>query len=297
MSVRGVGGARVPAQVIDGKARAEQKRRELEREIQELAPRLGRPPGLAVIQVGEHPASTVYVRNKRRMCEALGIYAPAFDLPGSATEAELLALIADLNGRQEVDGILVQSPLPPHIRTEGVLEAVAPDKDVDGFHPFNLGRLFAGHPTFVPCTAAGVLELVRGTGVELSGARAVVVGRSNLVGKPTALLLLHEHATVTLCHSRTRDLAGICREADILVVAIGRREFVRGDWIKPGAVVIDVGINREADRLLGDVEYAAARERAGFITPVPGGVGPMTVAWLMANTVQAARSRLEGRTS
>lgn len=282
------------AQVIDGKARAEQKRRLLEDEVRDLSGRLGRPPGLAVIQVGAHPASAVYVRNKRRMCEALGIQAPAFDLPETCPEADLLALVADLNSRPDVDGILVQSPLPPRLRGEVVLEAIAPEKDVDGLHSRNLGRLLAGRPTFVPCTAAGVLELVKSTGVALAGAHAVVVGRSNLVGKPAALLLLQEHATVTLCHSRTRDLAGTCRQADVLVVAIGRRELVRGDWIKPGAVVIDVGINREEGRLIGDVAFEEARERAGFITPVPGGVGPMTVAWLMANTVQAARNQLEG---
>lgn len=282
------------AQLIDGKTRAEQKRRMLEGEVRDLTTRLGRPPGLAVIQVGDHPSSAVYVRNKRRMCEALGIQAPAFDLPETFPEADLLALVADLNARPDVDGILVQSPLPPRLRGDVVLEAIAPEKDVDGLHPRNMGRLLAGRPTFVPCTAAGVLELVKSTGVELAGARAVVVGRSNLVGKPAALLLLQEHATVTLCHSRTRELAGTCRQADVLVVAIGRREMVRGDWIKPGAVVIDVGINREEGRLIGDVAFDEARERAGFITPVPGGVGPMTVAWLMANTVQAARNQLEG---
>jgi len=276
----------VTATLIDGKALASEKRRGLQQEINQWTERLGRKLGLAVVIVGQNPASLIYVRNKRRISEEMGLTAPAFDLPETASEAELLKLIAELNARPDIDGFLVQEPLPKHIRSEAVLKAIDPAKDVDGLHPLNLGYLLAGHPRLVPGTPAGIMELIRSTGVPIAGKKAVVVGRSNIVGKPTAVLLLQANATVTICHSRTQNLAEECRTADILVVAVGKKHLVRGDWIKPGAVVIDVGTNRE-DKLYGDVAFDEAKERAGFITPVPGGVGPMTIANLIANTLQA----------
>ncbi len=285
----------MPAQILDGKARAAQLQRDLAREVPELTRRLGRPPGLAVVQVGGNPASQIYVRNKRRISAELGLASFAHDLPVETGESDLLALVDGLNRQEEVDGILVQTPLPPQVRPERIFAALDPAKDVDGFHPVNLGKLFAGQPVFVPCTPAAILDLIHTTGVPLAGKKAVVVGRSVTVGRPAALLLLHEHATVTICHSRTLDLAAECRAAEVLVVAIGRRAAVRGDWIKPGAVVVDVGINRVENKLYGDVEFETAAQRAAFITPVPGGVGPMTIAYLMANTIRAARTRAEAR--
>lgn len=283
----------MPATIIDGKTLAAGVRARVAADAAKIRERWGRPPGLAVVLVGEDPASQVYVRNKRRICDEVGIRSFAHDLPASTTENHLLELIAELNHRSEVDGILVQSPLPAPLVFGKILEAVDPAKDVDGLHPYNLGRMFTGNPLFVSCTPAGVMEMIRSTGVPLAGKKAVVIGRSNLVGKPLAMLLLQAHATVTICHSRTVDLATECRQADVLAVAAGRPNCVLGDWIKPGAVVVDIGTNRVAGALVGDVEFAKACERAGFISPVPGGVGPMTIAELMANTVLAARKKME----
>jgi methylenetetrahydrofolate dehydrogenase (NADP+)/methenyltetrahydrofolate cyclohydrolase len=246
-----------------------------------------------VVLVGDDPASVVYTRNKEKQAREVGIRGDLIRLPASTTEEELLAVIARLSADDAVDGILVQLPLPPQIDEHAVLDAIDPRKDVDGFHPMNVGLLSSGRPALVPCTPSGCMRLLRDAGVDLAGKRAVVVGRSNIVGKPMAALLLAANATVTMAHSRTRDLAAVCREADVLVVAVGRAELVRGDWVKPGAVVIDVGMNRREDgTLVGDVAYAEAAERASWITPVPGGVGPMTIACLLANTVRAAEARV-----
>jgi methylenetetrahydrofolate dehydrogenase (NADP+)/methenyltetrahydrofolate cyclohydrolase len=279
----------VTAQVIDGKARAAQ----LVAEVRDrVAARVagGRPiPGLAVVLVGDAAASLVYVRNKRRTTEATGMRSFAYDLPGETTQAELLLLIQMLNHDPEVNGILVQLPLPKHIDDELVTESIDPQKDVDGFHPCNIGRLVLKRPTLRPCTPYGCMTLLADTGEDLAGKHAVVIGQSNIVGRPMALELLMARCTVTVCHSRTRDLPGLVRQADIVVAGVGRPKFVQGDWIKLGAIVIDVGINRTEDgRLCGDVDFAAAKARAGWITPVPGGVGPMTIATLLANTLRAA---------
>ncbi len=276
------------ARVLDGKALAATVKGEVARDVAALAGR-GVAVGLAVVLVGEDPASAVYVRSKAKDARECGITAFDHHLPADTSMATLLALVERLADDPAVHGILVQLPLPPHLDGDQVIEAIPPTKDVDGLHPDNLGRVAQGRPRFVACTPAGCMRLLAHGGVELAGARAVVLGRSVLVGKPAALLLANASATVTLCHSRTRDLAGAVGEADIVIAAVGRTELVRGAWIKPGAAVIDVGINRQADgRLVGDVEFAAAAERAGAITPVPGGVGPMTRACLLANTVRAA---------
>ena len=276
------------AQLMDGKALAAQKKAAIRAEVERLA----RTPGLAVLLVGENPASQIYVRGKARDCEECGIRCMDFRLPAQTTESELLTLIAELNGRADVDGILVQLPLPEGIRERRVLEAIAPEKDVDAFHPENVGRLVQGQARYLPCTPAGVMELLRAAGVDPAGRRAVIVGRSNIVGKPMALLLLQADATVTVCHSRTPDLAGECRRADILISAVGRRGLITADMIKPGAAVVDVAMNRDEDgKLCGDVDFAAACAVAAHITPVPGGVGPMTRAMLMENTLRAARLR------
>ena len=273
------------AQLMDGKALAAQKKAAIRAEVERLA----RTPGLAVVLVGENPASQIYVRGKARDCEECGIRCMDFRLPAQTTESELLTLIAELNGRADVDGILVQLPLPEGIRERRVLEAIAPEKDVDAFHPENVGRLVQGQARYLPCTPAGVMELLRAAGVDPTGRRAVIVGRSNIVGKPMALLLLQADATVTVCHSRTPDLADECRRADILISAVGRRGLITADMIKPGAAVVDVAMNRDEDgKLCGDVDFAAACAVAAHITPVPGGVGPMTRAMLMLNTVEAA---------
>jgi methylenetetrahydrofolate dehydrogenase (NADP+)/methenyltetrahydrofolate cyclohydrolase len=245
------------------------------------------PPGLAVVLVGDGAASQVYVRNKRRTTEAVGMRSFAHDLPATTGEAELLSLIDALNRDPAVNGILVQLPLPKHIDADLVTERIDPLKDVDGFHPYNIGRLVLKRPTLRPCTPYGCMTLLKDTGAELAGMHAVVIGQSNIVGRPMALLLI-ERCTVTVCHSRTRDLPGLVRQADIVVAGVGRSGFVQGDWVKEGAIVIDVGINRGADgKLSGDVDFAAAKERASWITPVPGGVGPMTIATLLANTLRA----------
>ena len=276
------------AQLMDGKALAAQKKAAIRAEVERLA----RTPGLAVVLVGENPASQIYVRGKARDCEECGIRCMDFRLPAQTTESELLTLIAELNGRADVDGILVQLPLPEGIRERRVLEAIAPEKDVDAFHPENVGRLVQGQARYLPCTPAGVMELLRAAGVDPTGRRAVIVGRSNIVGKPMALLLLQADATVTVCHSRTPDLADECRRADILISAVGRRGLITADMIKPGAAVVDVAMNRDEDgKLCGDVDFAAACAVAAHITPVPGGVGPMTRATLMENTLRAARLR------
>lgn len=273
------------AQLMDGKALVAQKKAAIRAEVERLA----RTPGLAVVLVGENPASQIYVRGKARDCEECGIRCMDFRLPAQTTESELLTLIAELNGRADVDGILVQLPLPEGIRERRVLEAIAPEKDVDAFHPENVGRLVQGQARYLPCTPAGVMELLRAAGVDPAGRRAVIVGRSNIVGKPMALLLLQADATVTVCHSRTPDLADECRRADILISAVGRRGLITADMIKPGAAVVDVAMNRDEDgKLCGDVDFAAACAVAAHITPVPGGVGPMTRAMLMLNTVEAA---------
>jgi methylenetetrahydrofolate dehydrogenase (NADP+)/methenyltetrahydrofolate cyclohydrolase len=253
----------------------------------------GIQPGLAVVLVGADPASQVYVRNKSKACREAGLAAFDHALPATTSQDELLALVDALNRDSRVHGILVQLPLPGHIDSERVLLAISPDKDVDGFHPDNVGRLWSGKPRFVPCTPAGVMRLLAECQTEVAGAEAVVIGRSNIVGKPMAALLLSAHATVTLCHSRTRDLPSVVRRADIVVAAIGRAKMIGGDFIKPGATVIDVGMNRDQNgKLCGDVDFAAAVEHARAITPVPGGVGPMTISCLVASTVRAADARM-----
>ena len=282
------------AQLIDGKAIAAQLRAGIGTEVAELKARLGRVPGLAAVLVGTDPASQSYVRSKHKACAQAGIQSFAHELPASTSQAELEALVRDLNANPEVHGILIQLPLPSGLDEEAVLSTVHIEKDVDGFHPINIGRLnMKGRPPlFVPCTPAGVLVLLDAVGAPISGADAVVIGRSNIVGIPVAALLRNRDATVTVCHSRTRDLPEKVRRADIVVAAIGRAEMIRGDWIRPGAVVIDVGINRVEDtrvaagnRLVGDVAFEEARQVASAITPVPGGVGPMTIAMLLQNTL------------
>jgi methylenetetrahydrofolate dehydrogenase (NADP+)/methenyltetrahydrofolate cyclohydrolase len=280
------------AEIIDGKAVAQAVRDEVRGAAEEFRKKFGRPPGLATVLVGSNPASITYVRNKRKACAECGIESFAHEPAESTRTEELLELVRSLNARPDVDGILVQLPLPPAIDADRVIDALDPDKDVDGLHPWNQARLVLGRDGLRPCTPLGVMRLLDSKRVRLEGARAVVVGRSALVGKPVAFLLLERHATVTLCHSRTRDLAEEIGRADVVVAAIGRARHVRGEWIRPGATVIDVGINRGADgKLVGDVEFDAAKERAGMITPVPGGVGPMTIAMLLSNTVHAAQRR------
>jgi methylenetetrahydrofolate dehydrogenase (NADP+)/methenyltetrahydrofolate cyclohydrolase len=282
------------ARILDGKAIAARLRARLAERVAALPFR----PGLRVVRVGDDPASGVYVRNKDKAAKEAGFDSATLHLPAEATEAALLAAIAALNADPAVDGILVQLPLPPQIRVEAAIAAVDPAKDVDGFHPVNAGRLAAGQPGLVPCTPRGVMHILAEAGVPLAGARAVVLGRSQIVGRPMAQLLLQADCTVTIAHSRTRDLAAECRRAEILVAAVGRAEMVRGDWIAPGAVVVDVGINRMPDgRLVGDVAFAEAAAVAGAITPVPGGVGPMTIACLLENTLEAAIARRGGTTA
>ena len=276
------------ARILDGKALAAQVRAGVKAKVAAMAQR-GTTPGLAVILAGDDPASKVYVRNKTRACEEVGVRSQQFDYPAAVTQEELMGRIRKLNADPAVHGILVQLPLPKHIDSARVLEAVAPQKDVDGFHAENMGALLAGTPGLVPCTPAGVMRLLESADIPVAGRRAVVIGRSNIVGKPLALLLLQKDATVTICHSKTRDLEQIAREADILVAAIGRAKLVGAAMVKPGACVIDVGVNRLPDgSLAGDVDFAAARDVAGWITPVPGGVGPMTIAMLLENCLKAA---------
>ena len=288
------------ASIIDGKAIAAEVRTEVAQGVEKLLADGGPRPGLATVLVGDNPASHTYVKAKRKACAEAGIESFGHELEATATQAEVEGLVARLNQDPKVHGILVQLPLPAGLDEEAVLKAISLEKDVDGFHPLNIGRLAqkGREPLFVPCTPAGCLVLLKKAGAKLDGANAVVVGRSNIVGMPAALLLVKENATVTICHSRTKDLAGVCRSADVLIAAIGRAEMIRGSWIKPGAYVIDVGINRVEDpstksgyRLVGDVAFAEAVQVAGAITPVPGGVGPMTIALLLQNTLRSAARR------
>ncbi|HEV3239717.1 MAG TPA: bifunctional methylenetetrahydrofolate dehydrogenase/methenyltetrahydrofolate cyclohydrolase FolD [Casimicrobiaceae bacterium] len=283
------------ARIIDGKARAERLTAEIRTQVAARVAAGGRQPGLAVVLVGENAASQVYVRNKRRTTDAVGMLSFARDLPATIAQDELLALIARLNADPAVHGILVQLPLPRHIDPDAVTEAIDPGKDVDGLHPYNVGRLALKRPLLRPCTPYGCMTLLRDTGEALVGKHAVIIGQSNIVGRPMALELLMARCTVTVCHSATRDLPGIARQADILVAAVGKAQFVQGDWIREGAIVLDVGVNRDSEgKLCGDVDFAAAKERASWITPVPGGVGPMTIATLLANTLRAAALRDSG---
>jgi methylenetetrahydrofolate dehydrogenase (NADP+) / methenyltetrahydrofolate cyclohydrolase len=280
------------ALLLDGKAVAERVRAEVAGRAAAFAARHGRAPGLAVVQVGHDPASSVYVRNKRRSSQEAGIASFAYDLPATASEAEILALIVALNHDERVDGILVQLPLPKGVNADRVMDAVDPVKDVDGFHPVNTGLLAQKRPRLRPCTPFGVIRLAQEYGIALTGLRATVVGASNIVGRPMALELLLARATVTVCHTGTRELRAEVERAELLVAAVGKAGFIPGEWIRPGAAVFDVGINRTADgRLVGDVEFESAATRAAWITPVPGGLGPMTIAMLLANTVDAAKLR------
>lgn len=277
--------------IIDGKRISQEIRDELKAQVADLKAQ-GIEGALAVIQVGADPASSVYVRNKKRACEYIGIRSESYELPEETTEAELLALIERLNADASVNGILCQLPVPAHMDENKIIRTIAPEKDVDGFHTQNVGALMVGQQGFVSCTPAGVIQLLKRSGIEIEGKHCVVVGRSNIVGKPMAMLMLRENATVTVCHSRTKDLPAICRQADILIVAVGRPKMITVDYVREGAVVIDVGIHRQEDgKLCGDVDYDAVAPLASAITPVPGGVGPMTIAMLMNNCVEAIRSR------
>jgi methylenetetrahydrofolate dehydrogenase (NADP+)/methenyltetrahydrofolate cyclohydrolase len=307
----------VAAFILDGNKIRDEIKSELLEQLRDLK-RSGITPGLAAVLVGENPASQIYVRNKVKTCETMGLFSEKIMRPKETTTEELLGLVGSLNRREEIDGILIQLPLPPQVDTKRVLMAVDPAKDVDSFHPVNVGNLVAGRPGFVPCTPAGIMEILKRSKIPIKGARAVVIGRSDIVGKPVAMLLLHEHATVTICHSHTRDLPAVAREADILVAAIGKAAFVTADFIKPGATVIDVGQNsltteeevrkvfhdataplatlkKKGSVLVGDVQPEDAMEKAGAFTPVPGGVGPLTIIMLMSNTIQAARLRRGSR--
>lgn len=277
------------AKIIDGKAVAAKLRAALKLEV-DACKQNGTTPGLAVVLVGENSASQVYVGRKTKACAELGMYSEQHNLPAETTQAELLALVDKLNRDPAIHGILVQLPLPGHLDEAAVIEAISPAKDVDAFHAQNVGAIMLGEYKFLPCTPAGIMELIASTGIEVAGKECVVIGRSNIVGKPMAMLLLHAHGTVTICHSRTKNLAEVCRRADILVAAIGKAKFITGDMVKPGAVVIDVGMNRdEQGALCGDVDFDSVEPVAGYITPVPGGVGPMTIATLMKNTIAAAK--------
>ena len=277
------------ANIINGKEISAQIRAEISEKVKEYNERTGKLPGLAVVIVGENPASQVYVRNKKKACEQVGFNSWVYEMPESTTQEELNALVDKLNNDENVHGILVQLPLPKHLNEEEIILRIKPEKDVDAFHPYNVGRITIGNPKFLPCTPAGIMELLHRSNIEISGKECVVIGRSNIVGKPMALLLLSENGTVTVCHSKTRDLKEVCRRADILVVAIGKADFVTADMVKEGAVVIDVGMNRNAEgKLTGDVDFASVSQVASYITPVPGGVGPMTITMLLQNTLRAA---------
>ncbi len=279
--------------IIDGKKVSAEVKERVTSEAKALKQKTGKSPGLAVVLVGDDPASSVYVRNKKKTCQQVGFQSFEHHLPADTSQEKLLALVQDLNRNDHVNGVLVQLPLPDHIDSEKVLEAIDPAKDVDGFHPENVGRLVTGGAILKPCTPAGIIELLDYYKVKIEGKNVVVLGRSNIVGKPAAFLLLHRHATVTVCHSRTKDLAAVARTADILIAAIGKPRFVTADMIQDGAVVIDVGINRVEGKLVGDVDFESVEEKASLITPVPGGVGPMTIAMLMANTLQAFQKSLD----
>ncbi|HHX87011.1 MAG TPA: bifunctional methylenetetrahydrofolate dehydrogenase/methenyltetrahydrofolate cyclohydrolase FolD [Firmicutes bacterium] len=279
------------AQLIKGPEVAAKIRQGIVAELEELTAKTGKVPGLAVIIVGEDPASQTYVNNKEKTSKKLGFYSEVHRLPEEVSQEELLQMVHRLNSDDNIHGILVQLPLPKHIQEEPIIHAILPEKDVDGFHPVNVGKLMIGAQSYIPCTPHGVIKMLEHISYDLKGKSATVVGRSNIVGKPVALLLLERHATVTICHSRTQNLPEICRQADVLVVAVGRPEMVKGDWIKPGAVVIDVGINPVDGKLVGDVEFEAASKVAGYISPVPGGVGPMTITMLMVNTLQSFKNK------
>jgi methylenetetrahydrofolate dehydrogenase (NADP+)/methenyltetrahydrofolate cyclohydrolase len=280
--------------IIDGNKIAQEVRHSVRKEALDFKEKTGIVPGLAVILVGEDPASQVYVGRKAKACAEVGFLSREYKLSADTSEAKLLNIIDELNADQVIHGILVQLPLPKHIHTDKIIAAIDPQKDVDGFHPYNVGGLVSGNPLFVPCTPRGIMELISRTGIELSGKEAVVVGRSNIVGKPMALLLLAQHATVTICHSRTKDLPAVTRRADVLIAAVGKPHMIKANMVKEGAVVIDVGVNRlENGKLAGDVAFDEVAAKASFITPVPGGVGPMTIAMLMKNTLDAAIRRYE----
>ena len=279
------------AVIIDGKAIAQKVKEEIKAEVQKLPQ--GLQPGLAAILVGDNPSSAIYVRNKRKACETVGIYSEEHHLESHTSQEKLLELIDALNHNHRIHGILVQLPLPKQINAESVLERVSPDKDVDGFHWVNLGKLFAGFPSFIPCTPFGIIKMLQYHDIQIQGKHAVIVGRSNIVGKPVGMLLLQQHATVTICHSKTKDLPSVCRQGDILIAAVGRAKMITGNMVKPGAAVIDVGINRlDTGKLVGDVDFESVSQTAGWISPVPGGVGPMTIAMLLYNTVSSAKRTL-----
>ena len=279
------------AKIIDGKRISAEVREEIANRVSQIKAEQGCTPGLAVIIVGNDPASQVYVRNKKRACEQVGFYSEVYELPEMTSQEELCTLVDQLNKDSKIHGLLVQLPLPRHLDENEILLRIKPEKDVDAFHPYNVGKIMIGNYDLLPCTPAGVMVLLEKSGVDVSGKRCVVVGRSNIVGKPMAMLLMQANGTVTVCHSRTQRLADICREADVLVVSMGKPEFITGDMVKDGAVVVDVGINRLADgRLVGDVNFAEVEPKASYITPVPGGVGPMTITMLLKNTLTAAEN-------
>ncbi|MEM0529444.1 bifunctional methylenetetrahydrofolate dehydrogenase/methenyltetrahydrofolate cyclohydrolase FolD [Zongyangia sp. HA2173] len=280
------------AVIIDGKAVSQQTREKIAVETKDLKEKTGITPGLAVVIVGDDPASRVYVNNKKKACAEVGFYSEEHALSAETTQEELVKLVKELNSREEIDGILVQLPLPKHIDEKAVIEAISPKKDVDAFHEQNVGKIMIGNYSFLPCTPAGIVELIDSIGVDVTGMECVVIGRSNIVGKPMAMLMLHKNATVTICHSRTKNLPEVCRRADILIAAVGIAKFVKADMVKPGAIVIDVGMDRDENgKLCGDVDFENVKEVAGYLTPVPGGVGPMTISMLMKNTLTAAKER------
>lgn len=284
------------AKILDGKAVSQRVKNALKDETEKFVEKYGIKPGLAVVIVGDDPASRVYVNSKKKACAEIGYYSEEHALPESTTEGELLSLVEKLNGDEKIHGILVQLPLPKHIDEEKIINAINPKKDVDAFHPVNVGKIMIGNFDFLPCTPAGVMELINDAGIDLTGKNCVVVGRSNIVGKPQAMLLLHKNATVTICHSKTKNIKEITKNADVLVAAVGRAQMFDGDYIKDGAVVIDVGMNRlENKKLVGDVDFESAEKKASYITPVPGGVGPMTIAMLMKNTLTAAKNAVLGK--
>lgn len=284
------------AKILDGKAVSQRVKNALKDETEKFVEKYGIKPGLAVVIVGDDPASRVYVNSKKKACAEIGYYSEEHALPESTTEDELLSLVEKLNGDEKIHGILVQLPLPKHIDEEKIINAINPKKDVDAFHPVNVGKIMIGNFDFLPCTPAGVMELIDDAGIDLTGKNCVVVGRSNIVGKPQAMLLLHKNATVTICHSKTKNIKEITKNADVLVAAVGRAQMFDGDYIKDGAVVIDVGMNRlENKKLVGDVDFESAEKKASCITPVPGGVGPMTIAMLMKNTLTAAKNAVLGK--
>lgn len=281
------------AVLIKGPEVAKEIKESIQEELIVLKDEIGKVPGLAVVLIGEDPASQAYVKNKEKQSKEVGFYSEVHRLPKETTQKDLLTLIDKLNNDDNIHGILVQLPLPDHIAEEPVIEAISPEKDVDGFHPINVGNLMIGEDCYIPCTPHGVIKMIEYTGEDIKGKNAVVVGRSNIVGKPVALLLLQKHATVTICHSRTKDIGEVCRQADILIVAVGRPKMITGDMVKPGAIVIDVGINRVDKKLVGDVDFESAEKVAGWITPVPGGVGPMTITMLLENTLEAFKRSLK----